>query len=105
QVAGVPINPLGTWRKGSSIEVYTELRGIPAGTDARATFEIRRLDRATGRPAVRVTSTLTSSGDLTPLARSVGLGRLGVGIYRLTLTVEAPDGVRLVREKVFEVVD
>ena len=99
------MNPLGTWRKGTSIEVYAELRGLAAGTEARATFEVRQLDRVAGRPAVRVASTLTSSGALTTLNRSVGLGRLGTGVYRLTLTVEAPDGTRLVREKVFEVVE
>lgn len=105
QYNGAPMNPLGTWRKGSSIAVYAELRGLAAGTEARATFEVRRLDRVTGRPAVRVASTLTSSGTLTTLDRTVGLGRLGTGTYRLTLTVEAPDGVRLVRDKVFEMVD
>ena len=105
QFNGAPMNPLGTWRKGSSIEVYAELRGLAEGTEARATFEVRQLDRATGRPAVRVASTLTSAGALTTLNRSVGLGRLGKGVYRLTLSVETPEGARLVREKVFEVVD
>ena len=102
---GVPMNPLGTWRKGSTIAVYAELRGLPAGTEARATFEVRQLDRNTGRPAVRVTSPITATGPLTIIDRTVGLGRLGTGTYRLILTVEGTDGVRLVREKVFEVVD
>ena len=102
---GVPMNPLGTWRRGSTMAIYAELRGLPPGTEARATFEIRQLDRTTGRPAARVTSSTTTAPGVTAIDRTIDLGRLGVGVYRLTLTIETDAGVRLAREKVFEVVE
>lgn len=101
----VAMNPLGTWTKGSAMSVYAELRGIAPGTEARAAFEVRQLDRINGRPAVRVTSTATTVTGVTPIERTIALGRLGTGIYRITLTVETESGVKLVREKVFEVVE
>lgn len=101
----VAMNPLGTWTKGSAMSVYAELRGIAPGTEARAAFEVRQLDRINGRPAVRVTSTATTVTGVTPIERTIALGRLGTGIYRITLTVETDSGAKLVREKVFEVVE
>ena len=100
---GVAMNPLGTWRRGSTMTVFAELRGLDAGTEARATYEIRRLDRSSGRPAVRVASLSTVTGPRSTVESRIDLGRLDIGIYRLTLTVETAGGVRLVREKVFEV--
>ncbi len=82
----VPMNPLRTWKKGSTIAVHAELRGLALG-EARTTFEVRQLDRTTGRPAVRVAGTTTIGGPLTLIDREVALGRLAPGVYRLTLTV------------------
>jgi hypothetical protein len=101
---GIPMNPLGTWKRGSIIEVHTELRGVEA-TEVQTTFEVRQIDRATGRPAVRVATAAPITGPITSIDRSISLGRLAKGVYRLTLTVEAPDGLRLIRERVFEVID
>jgi hypothetical protein len=103
QWQGVAMNPLGTWRRGSTMTVFAELRGLAAGTETRATYEIRRLDRATGRPAVRVATSSTVTGPRSTVESRIDLGRLDAGTYRLTLTMEAPGGTHLVREKVFEV--
>ncbi|MEO6066398.1 MAG: hypothetical protein ABIQ41_00285, partial [Gemmatimonadales bacterium] len=101
----VPMNPLGTWRRGSTMAVYAELRGFTPGTEARTTFEVRQLDRATGRPAVRVAAAAPVTVGVTAIDRTINLGRLAKGVYRLTLTVETDTGVKLVRDKVFEVVE
>jgi hypothetical protein len=101
---GVPMNPLGTWRKGSTVTVRAELRGVPAG-EVRTTFEVHQLDRASRRPAVRVAESSTTTGGTTLIERTVGLGRLGTGTYRLRLIIEGEGGLRLERSKVIEVVD
>jgi hypothetical protein len=101
---GIPMNPLGTWKRGSVIEVHTELRGVTAA-EVTATFEVRQLDKATGRPAVRVATTTAITGPITTIERSISLGRLAKGVYRLTLTIESADGLRLTRDRVFEVIE
>jgi hypothetical protein len=101
---GIPMNPLGTWKRGSILEVHTELRGVSAA-EVQTTFEVRQIDRTTGRPAVRVATATAITGMITTIDRSLALGRLAPGVYRLTMTVEAPDGLRLTRERVFEVID
>lgn len=101
---GIPINPLRTWKRGSIVEVHTELRGVNT-PEVTATFEVRQVDKATGRPAVRVATTAPVTGPITPLDRSISLGRLAKGVYRLTLTIEAPGGLHLTRDRVFEVTD
>jgi tetratricopeptide (TPR) repeat protein len=101
---GVPMNPLGTWRRGSTVMVRAELRGVPAG-EVRTTFEVHQLDRTSRRPALRVSGTSTAGEGVTLIERSVGLGRLGTGVYRLTLIVEGEGGLRLERSKVIEIVE
>ena len=66
---------------------------------------MRQLDRATGRPAVRVAAAAPVTVGVTAIDRTIDLGRLAKGVYRLTLTVETDTGVKLVRDKVFEVVE
>jgi len=101
---GVPMNPLGTWRRGSTVMVRAELRGLPAG-EVRTTFEVHQLDRERRRPALRVSGTSPVGEGVTLIERAVGLGRLGAGVYRLTLIVEGDGGVRLERSKVIEIVE
>jgi hypothetical protein len=101
---GVPMNPLGTWRKGTTVTVRAELRGVPTGP-VRTTFEVHQLDRQERRPAVRVSETTAATGETTLIERAVGLGRLGVGVYRLRLIIEGEGGLRLERSKVIEVIE
>ncbi|HET7041850.1 MAG TPA: hypothetical protein VFI13_07515, partial [Gemmatimonadales bacterium] len=100
----IPINPLGTWRRGSTMSVYAELRGAPAGTPLTTLIEVRQLDRASGRPLVRVSTDGTSDGPFTPLRREVDLRALRPGTYRLSVEVRTPDGLVGSRSRDFEVV-
>ncbi|HEU4569070.1 MAG TPA: hypothetical protein VFS07_00685 [Gemmatimonadales bacterium] len=100
---GVPVNPLNTWRRDGTMQVYAELRGVPAGAEYRAAIEVRQLDHARGRPLVSVTSQARSDGAVTLFRRTLDLGRLRPGTYRLTLRVTAPGGTELARERVFEI--
>jgi tetratricopeptide (TPR) repeat protein len=102
---GIPLNPLGTWRRGSVLTLATDLRGVVGGTEGRMTYEIRQLDRASGRPAVRSSSPIVSTGPLTRIEQSIDLGRLRPGVYRLTVTIDGIAATPLRRERVFEVVE
>jgi hypothetical protein len=102
---GLPLNPLGTWRRGSVLTLAADLRGVTEGTEGRMTYEIRQLDRASGRPAVRSSAPIVSTGPLTRIEQAIDLGRLRQGVYRLTMTIDGISASPLRRERVFEVVE
>ena len=101
---GTPMNPLGTWRRGSAMSVYAELRGVPAGTSLTTVIEVRQLDQASGRPLVRVASDGRSEGTFTAIRREVDLSALRPGRYRLLVELRTPAGVAGSRSREFEVV-
>lgn len=92
-----PVNTLGTWPTGSTVEVWYEVRGLDAGETYRTTVEIIPGERRLGDP-VRVASDDAATGQISVVRKSIGLGRLRPGTYRLVVTVEH-EGTRAVREQ------
>lgn len=101
---GIPVNPLGTWHRNSTMSVYAELRGLPSGTPITTLIEVRQLDRAEGRPLVRVSTDGQSEGAFTAVRRQLDLHGLKPGVYRLSVSIRTPEGVVGTRDRNFEVV-
>ncbi len=97
-----PLNALGTWREGSTVELYFEVRGLAAGDGYTTTLEVFPADRHQKEQiGVRVPDVAT--GALTSVRRSLALGSLKRGEYRLVVTIGAR-GRTAVREQAILVV-
>ncbi len=92
-----PLNPRAAWPEGGTIELYTELRGVPAGTAARMTIAVDPVEQDR-RDGIRVTQDLVTDGTVTPIRRSIGLQTLPAGSYRLRVTVDI-GGTTVSRER------
>lgn len=101
---GIPMNPLGTWRRSNPMTVAAELHGVPAGTGLTTVIEVRQVERTGGAPLVRVTAADRSEGPATVLRRTVDLHTLHTGVYQLSVEVRTPEGVVGHRSRVFEVI-
>lgn len=101
---GIPINPLGTWRRATPMTVAAELRGVPAGTPLTTVIEVRQVDRTRSAPLVRVSASDLSDGPTAVLRRLVDLHTLHPGIYQVSVEVRTPDGVVGHRAREFEVI-
>ena len=84
---GFPLNTLGVWPKGGTVELYYQVHGLPDGTPYRTTLEVRPMSGRTDR-MVRLVSTERATGPLTPIRRSLALDKLPAGRHWLTVTVE-----------------
>lgn len=98
-----PLNVLGTWPRGTPIEVYYQVYGVPAGTKYRNTIEVRRAGEEKGK-AVTVATTERSTGSVSTVRRRVGLEQLGTGVYRLIVRVKSGDRT-VTAERPFIIVD
>jgi tetratricopeptide (TPR) repeat protein len=92
-----PLNTLGTWVEGSTVELWYEVRGLTDGEGYRTTIELIPRGRSLGEP-IRVAADDGASGAITRVRKAIGLDRLQPGVYRLVVTVEA-GGNRAVREQ------
>jgi hypothetical protein len=92
-----PVNTLGTWVEGSTLELWYEVRGLEAGESYRTTIEVVPGERRLGDP-IRVITTDVSTGAVTTVCKAIGLGQLRAGQYRLLVTVES-EGNRAEREQ------
>jgi hypothetical protein len=92
-----PLNTLGAWRVGGSVELYYEVRGVPEAATFRNIIEVRPIDpRST--EGVRIQTIERASGDVTQMRRTIGLSTLKAGNYRLVVTTEYA-GRRVQRER------
>jgi|CXWL01.1.fsa_nt_gi tetratricopeptide (TPR) repeat protein len=85
--AGFPLNTLGAWVRGGTVELYYQVHGLDAGTSYRTTMEIRPASGRTDR-VVRLVSTERATGPLTAVRRSLALDKLPAGRHWVTVTVE-----------------
>lgn len=92
-----PLNALGTWREGSTVELYFEVRGLDAGDGYTTTLEVFPADLRQ-KEQIRVRFPDVATGALTPVRRSLALGSLKRGEYRLVVTIES-GGRRAVRQQ------
>jgi hypothetical protein len=111
----VPLSPLGSYRPGSSLELYYELHGVDPGTPYRARIEVRgkgggsifsRIGRlfGGGGPRVALAFEGVTTGRPMRARQTVNLAPLRPGEYTLTLTVEGRErDVRHSREVRFRV--
>ena len=84
----VALNPLGTYPKGGSAEVYFQLSGMTAGHTYQSKFEFFRADDAPDHGARLVISfAQPASQDRIEVSRTLGLKNLDAGRYRVKLTV------------------
>lgn len=90
--ASFPINTVTRWDSGGTMELYFEVHGLPSATPYKTTIGLKPLDPKTHR-SVSVSSTDRSSGIDSPVRRSVALGQLAPGDYRLSIAVTA-DGTQ-----------
>lgn len=84
-----PVNALGTWRTGETIEVYYEVGGLDAGEEYHTTLEVVPLTNPGRERPVTVGTADRATGPVTRVRKAIGLGRLRGGVYRLTVTLEA----------------
>lgn len=98
----MPLNPFNAWPTGGNVELWFELRGLAAGDDYRATFEVEPLAR--GRRGVRLEARDRASGPITAVRRTIQLRDVEPGEYRLRVTVIA-DGQTVTRERTLTVVE
>jgi hypothetical protein len=92
-----PLHPLGTWRVRETVELYYEVYGLEHGDDYRTTIELIPLNPRS-QERVRISANDRATGSLTPVRKSLGLGRLTSGVYRIVVTLER-GGVRAVKEQ------
>jgi hypothetical protein len=83
-----PLNALGAWATGESVDWYAEVWGLPAGTEFRLALTLTPTDASNPR-TIRITSTERSAGSFTAIRRQVLLDALPPGQYTLTVRVEA----------------
>lgn len=83
-----PLNALGAWATGETVDWYAEVWGLPAGTEFRLALTLTPAD-ASNQRTIRITSTERSAGTFTPIRRQVVLDALPTGQYTLTVRVEA----------------
>jgi hypothetical protein len=83
-----PLNALGAWATGESVDWYAEVWGLPAGTEFRLALTLTPTDASNPR-TISITSTERSAGSFTAIRRQVLLDALPPGQYTLTVRVEA----------------
>lgn len=84
----VALNPLNTYPKGGTAEVYYQLAGTSAGTAYQHRIELFGADDAPGKAAqLSLAFEQRATGPRTEVTRSFGLGKVNPGRYRVRLTV------------------
>lgn len=82
-----PVNALGTWHTGETVELYYEVSGLTTGDRYHTTLEMIPLDPG-NHDKVSVGADDQATGPVTRVRKSLGLGKLKGGAYRLVVTVE-----------------
>ncbi len=85
------LTPRHGYRAGSTVELYYEVYGIPAGSPYKTEVIARRGDRDKG-PGISLAFEEQSTGTPTRVARTVGLSALEPGDYTLAVRVTAANG-------------
>ena len=99
----IPLNPLGQYPQGASVELYYEVHGLAAGREYRTEITMEpaggpslfgRIRGLFGgrRAPISLAFDAPAAGPVTRVRRTVELGDLGRGAYLLTIRVIDPDG-------------
>lgn len=82
-----PVNTLGTWPEGGAVELWYEVRGVPAGEEYRTTIQVLPAeDRLDDDITVGITD--RAPGGTIRVRRRLGLENLDSGRYRLVVAIE-----------------
>ena len=92
-----PLNVLGAWTPAGAAEVYYEVRGLAASQEYHVVVEVRGVDTKQAN-VVRVESADRAVGPVTRVRKSLGLGQLKPGAYRVIVSVDA-GGHQATRER------
>lgn len=93
---GFPVNTLGVWQEGATVELYYEVHGLAEGAAYQTTLEVTPQNPRV-KTTVRIRSTDRASGPFTQVRKSLALGKLPVGTHWLRVSVE--DGGRTVTSR------
>ena len=99
----IPLNPLGQYPQGASVELYYEVHGLTPGREYRTEITMEpaggpslfgRIRGLFGgrRAPISLAFDAPAAGPVTRVRRTVDLGDLGRGAYLLTIRVFDPDG-------------
>lgn len=81
-----PVNTLGAWTRDTDAKLWYEVRGLGRGDEYRTTIEVSPVsDKKT--VALSVSTNDRATGSVTIVRRSLGLGELKPGRYRLSITI------------------
>jgi len=84
---GFPVNTLGVWQEGATVELYYEVHGLAEGTAYQTTLEVKPQNPRV-KTTVRIRSSDRATGAFTQVRKSLALGKLPVGTHWLTVSVE-----------------
>lgn len=94
--APFPLSASDAWPAGGRIELFYEVRGLPAATRYTSAMEVLT---ASGERRIRLETPGIAADGVTRVRGSLGLGSLPPGRYLLRVTVTSPAGARAVRER------
>ncbi len=107
----VYFNPLGSYARGSVMELYYEVYGLPEGAEYRTQIAVTKKGGGgkflgifgSKKAAISVSFQDRSQGRVSQIRRSLGLERLKPGSYSIELTVRTPDGQQQTAAQEFQV--
>jgi hypothetical protein len=110
------MNPLGTFRRSESLELYYEIVGAVPGERHGTELSVRKgagrgVDYQLGRSGAGGSRLSLRSEEVAPpephwrIQRSVSLDRLKPGDYTLEVSVTAGGGAKVVRRRAFRIVE
>ncbi|MEP7324651.1 MAG: GWxTD domain-containing protein, partial [Gemmatimonadota bacterium] len=97
----VYFNPTGVYRQNSTMELYYEVYGLPAGTPYNVELRVGR--REGGRTPISLKYEERADSIVTRSHRTVLLERLHQGDYVMHLIITTPDGRKEERRAAFQV--
>jgi hypothetical protein len=84
----VTLNPLGSYPKGGTADVYFQLSGMTIGTSYQTRFEFFRTDDEPNHaPRLSISFMQPASQQRIEVSRALGLKNLDTGQYQVKLTV------------------
>jgi GWxTD domain-containing protein len=100
------LNPLGRYPQGSSVELYYEVYGLPAGSAYHTAIRLEGRKKSGKRPPVFLEFDAPSDGPVSRIHRRIDLGDVPRGTYVIGLRVTDPaSGVTRTRTSQIAVVE
>lgn len=88
----VPLHPLNAFARATPAELYYQLSGLSPGGEYRTRVELFPVDRDSSDAALTLSFADEASTRFAEVGRSIGLGNLDPGRYRIRVTVSGGGG-------------